>query len=59
MAASSEILEALADYQVQCNGNARLRRMHAVVHPAARLNKSNVLIRILARISSRADKYFR
>ncbi|HEY3364116.1 MAG TPA: SCP2 sterol-binding domain-containing protein [Symbiobacteriaceae bacterium] len=27
MAASSEILEALGDYQVQCNGNARLRRM--------------------------------
>jgi putative sterol carrier protein len=27
MATSQEILEALADYQVQCNGNARLRRM--------------------------------
>ncbi|HVN71320.1 MAG TPA: SCP2 sterol-binding domain-containing protein [Desulfomonilia bacterium] len=27
MATSEEILEALADYQVQCNNNARLRRM--------------------------------
>ena len=27
MATKDEILEALADYQVQCNGNARLRRM--------------------------------
>ncbi|MEI6389071.1 MAG: SCP2 sterol-binding domain-containing protein [Spirochaetota bacterium] len=27
MATSEEIMEALADYQVQCNGNARLRRM--------------------------------
>ncbi len=27
MATSQEILEALADYKVQCNGNARLRRM--------------------------------
>ena len=27
MANSQEILEALADYQVQCNENARLRRM--------------------------------
>jgi putative sterol carrier protein len=27
MATSEEILEALADYQVQCNGNERLRRM--------------------------------
>jgi len=27
VATSQEILEALADYQEQCNGNARLRRM--------------------------------
>jgi putative sterol carrier protein len=27
MATRDEILEALADYQEQCNGNARLRRM--------------------------------
>ena len=27
MATSQEILEALADYQVQCNNNARLRKM--------------------------------
>lgn len=27
MATAQEILEALADYQVQCNGNERLRRM--------------------------------
>jgi putative sterol carrier protein len=27
MATSSEIMDALADYQVQCNDNARLRRM--------------------------------
>ena len=27
MATSSEILDALGDYQVQCNQNARLRRM--------------------------------
>lgn len=27
MASRAEILEALADYQVQCNQNARLRRM--------------------------------
>ncbi|MFZ5814112.1 MAG: SCP2 sterol-binding domain-containing protein [Bacillota bacterium] len=27
MATSQEILEALADYQLQCNGNERLRRM--------------------------------
>ncbi|MGE5590419.1 MAG: SCP2 sterol-binding domain-containing protein [Bacillota bacterium] len=27
MATSAEILEALADYQLQCNGNQRLRRM--------------------------------
>jgi putative sterol carrier protein len=27
MATSEQILESLADYQVQCNGNARLRRM--------------------------------
>ena len=27
MASGAEILEALADYQVQCNGNQRLRRM--------------------------------
>jgi putative sterol carrier protein len=27
MATSDEIMEALADYQVQCNGNARLRKM--------------------------------
>ncbi len=27
MASSGEILEALADYQVQCNNNKRLRRM--------------------------------
>lgn len=27
MAAGGEILEALADYQAQCNGNSRLRRM--------------------------------
>jgi putative sterol carrier protein len=27
MATSQEILEALADYQVQCNSNVRLRRM--------------------------------
>jgi putative sterol carrier protein len=27
MATSQEILEALADYQAQCNNNARLRRM--------------------------------
>lgn len=27
MATAAEILEALADYQVQCNGNSRLRRM--------------------------------
>ncbi len=27
MATPAEILEALADYQVQCNGNQRLRKM--------------------------------
>ncbi len=27
MATAREILDALADYQVQCNGNQRLRRM--------------------------------
>lgn len=27
MATSQEIMDALADYQVNCNGNARLRRM--------------------------------
>ena len=27
MATSQDILEALTDYQGQCNGNARLRRM--------------------------------
>jgi putative sterol carrier protein len=27
MATSQEILDALADYQVQCNGNKRLRKM--------------------------------
>ena len=27
MATKEDILEALADYQVQCNNNTRLRRM--------------------------------